>query len=44
MKKELEDSDGKRKVKRTALNIKENLSQKICLKKQKEKRMCRRKI
>jgi hypothetical protein len=43
MKKKREDSDGKRKVKRTAVNIKENLSKKICLKKQKEKRTCRRK-
>jgi hypothetical protein len=44
MKKELEDSDGKRKVIRRAVNIKEHLSKKICLKKQKEKRTCRRKI
>jgi predicted transcriptional regulator of viral defense system len=31
-------------LKRRAVNIKENLSKKICLKKQKEKRTCRRKI
>jgi hypothetical protein len=43
MRKKLEDSDGKRKVKRRAVNIKENLSKKICLKKQKEKNKCRRK-
>jgi hypothetical protein len=34
----------KRKMKRRAIDIKENLSKKICLKKQKEKRTCRRKI
>jgi hypothetical protein len=44
MKKKFEDSDGNRIEKRRAVNIKENLSKKICLKKQKEKRKCRRKI